>query len=597
VKTHRNDYCPSTIKGTNISPPPAIPTGAPNWIPVTFVWAIWLLGVSAAFGFILMFGSNIPYWDDWSMVPVLTGEQPVTLSWLWSQHNEHRIPLPRLILLGLYQLTGWDFRSGMVVNVLLLGLLAFGMIRTAKSLRGRADYADAFLPIVLLHLGNWENLLWSWQVVQIFPTVIAGALLLLIVWQGQRLNFQAVGLAGIFLVVLALCGANGLALVPVLGLWLGYMGIRYLRSPISSDKRAGFLMLVSGLVAVTLVLLYFLGYEQPVYHSSADNPGTVLITTLQFLTNGFGPVADRFWPLSGLGELALLLTTLTILVVVVWRNPSERPRALGLLAFLAGMFCLALGIGWGRPDNGLTPRYVTLAAPTLCCIYFTWLLYLPRPFRTPFVLSLCILAALLLPVNTKMGLTYAKNRRAKMANFERDLKNKVPIYLLIKRHSQFLMLSQQELLTHYFRNLHQQGFGPFQSLQDDPPFDVIELELIPTTFNEVEFHDGIVKGTGEDSYIVYTLAKPQFVYRLQLDYNHFNQEGTRPRFRMFWKRADQIDFPPDQRFSSLYLETGNDKNMIITIGDTIDLIRIYPDDKRFVFHLQELKLQVPVLGN
>lgn len=119
-----------------------------------FVWASWALAVSAALGLVLVFGSNVPYWDDWDMVPVLTGEQPVTLSYLWSQHNEHRLLLPRLALLGLLRLTGWDFRSGMVANVLLLGLLALGMIATARRVRGRMIYGDAFFPVVLLHWGH-----------------------------------------------------------------------------------------------------------------------------------------------------------------------------------------------------------------------------------------------------------------------------------------------------------------------------------------------------------------------------------------------------------------------------------------------------------
>ena len=57
------------------------------------VWAVMLL---ASIVFIARFGSNVPSWDDWDQVPTATGHQPVTWEWLWSQHNEHRVPLPRL---------------------------------------------------------------------------------------------------------------------------------------------------------------------------------------------------------------------------------------------------------------------------------------------------------------------------------------------------------------------------------------------------------------------------------------------------------------------------------------------------------------------
>jgi hypothetical protein len=44
----------------------------------------------------------------------LCGAEPVTLSWLWSPHNEHRIPLPRLLYLSSYTLAGDDVRGAMV---------------------------------------------------------------------------------------------------------------------------------------------------------------------------------------------------------------------------------------------------------------------------------------------------------------------------------------------------------------------------------------------------------------------------------------------------------------------------------------------------
>ena len=93
--------------------------------------------LAAACAFVLRFGTNVPSWDDWDMVPTLTGEQPVTAFWLWSQHNEHRVPLPRLIMLALNKLTVVDFRVDMLFDALLLAALAGGMILVAQSLRGR----------------------------------------------------------------------------------------------------------------------------------------------------------------------------------------------------------------------------------------------------------------------------------------------------------------------------------------------------------------------------------------------------------------------------------------------------------------------------
>src|SRR5689334_13338668 len=146
---------------------------------VLFVWSLWLLMLLAALGFVWRYGSNVPYLDDWDIVPTMTRHQPVTASWLWSQHNEHRVPVPRIIDLALFWGVGRDFRVGMYFNVLLVGALAFGMIITAKRLRGRTSYSDAFLPLLLLNWGQGLNFIWSWQTEFFLSTVLAGIVLLI----------------------------------------------------------------------------------------------------------------------------------------------------------------------------------------------------------------------------------------------------------------------------------------------------------------------------------------------------------------------------------------------------------------------------------
>src|SRR5215469_926242 len=97
-----------------------------------FVWAAWALLVLCAMVYVVDYGSNVPSWDDWDMVPTMTGNQPVTASWLWSQHNEHRVPLARLIMVGLYRLRP-DFRVPMFFNVFLMAALSAFLIRCAQQ--------------------------------------------------------------------------------------------------------------------------------------------------------------------------------------------------------------------------------------------------------------------------------------------------------------------------------------------------------------------------------------------------------------------------------------------------------------------------------
>ena len=49
-----------------------------------FVLIVWLAMLTAALTLVSIYGSNVPSWDDWDMVPTVTGHQPVTLEWLWA---------------------------------------------------------------------------------------------------------------------------------------------------------------------------------------------------------------------------------------------------------------------------------------------------------------------------------------------------------------------------------------------------------------------------------------------------------------------------------------------------------------------------------
>jgi hypothetical protein len=79
----------------------------PDWGAPVFVWGVWGLMLLAALTLVLRYTDDLPIGDLWPMVPQLTGEQPVTFSWLWEpwQSGEHRIPLPKLVILTMFSLS------------------------------------------------------------------------------------------------------------------------------------------------------------------------------------------------------------------------------------------------------------------------------------------------------------------------------------------------------------------------------------------------------------------------------------------------------------------------------------------------------------
>jgi hypothetical protein len=391
---------------------------------------------AAALALVVGYGRDVPFYDELDLVPILAGDQPVTAGWLWAVHNGHRLPLPRLLLLGLLRLTGNDFRAGMYFNVLALGALAFALIWTARCVRGRAAYADAFFPLVLLHWGHAQNLLWSWQVVLVLPVVLAGALLILLARRGVRFSLAEAGLAGACLLALPLCGVSGLAYVPALALWLGGVGVRQW---LAEERRAhwpGVVMAMLAAAALLLVALYFGDYQYAGYYRDTWKSWVSLETAVQFLAAGFGPAGELFWPISGLVVLVLLLLAGGGLFSAFRRGrPVERPRAVGLIFFLAAVVCLAACVGTGRPGSGFAPRYYVLAVPALCGAYLIWGACCSPAVGQLAQMSLFTLAALTFAYNFQQGRTYADNRREKAEALERDLAAGKPVYEILARHA------------------------------------------------------------------------------------------------------------------------------------------------------------------
>ncbi|MDP9404455.1 MAG: hypothetical protein M3P85_14290 [Actinomycetota bacterium] len=440
-----------------------------------FVWSVWTVMVVAVLACIARYAHNVPLAEDWLLVPPLTGHEPDLASWLWAQNNEHRLPLPRLALLGLLRLTGGDFRSGMVFNVVLLAALSAGMILVARRLRGRTSVADAFFPVALLHLGNWANLVWGWQLQFVLSTTLVCCLLLLLVTQRTTLRPGPALAAGVCLVMLPLTGANGLVFVPLLAAGMVWEGLRLRRARGSTGVPgwAPLWLVGSSVVAVLISGLYFVGWERPSWNASAGTDvGAAAETSAKFFALGLGPGASRSWKLSILAVSAVLLTALVLVVrAVLQRRGVERHRAIGLCLFLGAAGLLAVVLGWGRPagpGQALPERYVLLAVPALCAAYFASQLYSPPTVRRLMQGGLLAVMIVMLPINTSDGFTWRDWYGSGMGAVERDLDAGIPRSQLAARHQSFLLHWNLDMLEANMEMLRRAGIGPFRHLQPDP---------------------------------------------------------------------------------------------------------------------------------
>lgn len=448
------------------APEPTRPTAArPHAAAVRVaVWTVWALMLLVALGSIARWGRNVPLAEDWTLVAPLTGHEPSLTAWLWSQNNEHRVPLHRLVLLGLLKLTGGDFRAGMVANALVLAAVAAAMMRTAARLRGGwYRWTDLLFPVLFLHLGNWENLVWGWQLQFTLAAALTCTLLLVVLRDPGRVGTGTAAAAAGALLLFPLSGANGLIFALAMAPWALYAAWRGRRGALAAAVA----------VSVLLVGVYFVGYERPPW--VPPNPGKheTVLTAAKFAAMALGSAVSTQFTAAILATALLLAPALLVLIVFAvehWRAPGgERERPLGLLCFAGGTAVLTLAVGYGRaayvPSIGLPSRYVLLAAPSLAAAYFIWELYGTAPLRRLMQTLLAATLVVLLPANTRAGFGWRDWYVGGMTAVERDLAAGVPRLELARRHHKFLLHWNEQLCASAMAWLRATGRGPFAKVR------------------------------------------------------------------------------------------------------------------------------------
>jgi hypothetical protein len=407
---------------------------------------------------------NVPYIDDFSLVPVMTGHQPVSLDWLWSQSNEHRPVISRLILIGLYRFIATDFRAGMYVNVAFLSAAAASMLLMARRVRGHTSLSDAVLPLSILNIGQAETLLISFALNLVLSAWISFELIAAVGLTGSRLALKL----GLCLVLLPLCGGSGLVMLPPLVVWLGShvaWGCGSGRDPGGMARAIGLGMLMA---CSAVVALYLSGYVRPAGIPASPSLTAAALATVRYLSLLFF-IPGYWWP-TGLGVALLSMVTLIRLAVVWRREPGERSRASGLIAVILSMLGLAAAVGLSRsglgPVSGLASRYITIAAPLLGALYIAWLMYGSPSARRVVHIGLLVLVCLAIPANAEIGRLIGKERRAALDQVEQGLKARMPASRLMSRVCPAL-LQDPDQARECFRMLKSARVGDFKYFVDD----------------------------------------------------------------------------------------------------------------------------------
>lgn len=308
--------------------------------------------------------SPVPFWDMWDgYVDFYVKASSGDWSAWWSQHNEHRIVLARILFwidLTVFRGTGWFL---ILVNYFLLALVcSVFLLAWREQSKGKLRVVGFFLVAWLFSWSQEENLAWAFQSEFILAQLLPLAAFYLLhksvsVERHSLAYFSAATLSG-FLAIGSL--ANGVLALPMMLLFCILVRCGW--------RRCSLL----GLLSIFSLWLYFNGYIAPGQHGHLDqalreNPSGLIQYVLAY-------VGGPFYYLTGKGVSGLFLAKmaggLLILTsaIFAWRllkKTKQSTLQLALLFFILYIGGTAFGTAGGRlifgVEQALSSRYMTPA--------------------------------------------------------------------------------------------------------------------------------------------------------------------------------------------------------------------------------------------
>jgi hypothetical protein len=320
-----------------------------------------------------------------------------------------------------------------------------------------------------LHGGHYFNLVWSFQLFYVLPTVLAGVVLALIFTSNEDTPLRTLVAAAGCLFVAALAGGPGIFYVPPIALWLVYAAWHKWRSGKPGGKLKAIVVAISAVAAVAPLVFYVIHLAEAVQTPPVRVPGSVgpLLGSIQFLTVGPGVLDNKLWPLTAIVLVALIGLALWRLFRV-WRlDPLQRITTVGLALFVVAVLGLAAGIGISRshmsPWACVVDRYVTLSVMLVLALYLIGVRY-GRTIASPRLRWGLVAVLLALTVRyDHHGYRAASDLHLKIARLENSVRDGLPPEAVATRCCWDMQDPEIQLVDH-LRLLREARLGPYRQL-------------------------------------------------------------------------------------------------------------------------------------
>jgi len=328
---------------------------------------------------------NVPCWDDWERGPFLKKvvEGEATFADYYAPHIQHRMVVPRALMVALLPFSDGDLRWEMTASwifMLLAAILVAWLVRASLG-QSAASLGVAFLLcLIVVHPIQYQNLLWAVQTAMMLPAtaVLCGLVVLL---HARWPLWVRWGVAALCALVATHSFSHGLMSWPVLlgALVLGRPEVGWRGKAATS----------AAWIALASVVVWFYFHElQTVSHPShsygwaaySNGPQKIaaVIADPEGAFRFLRVLLGSFWarvmegdPIAHANVIGLwvlvLFVVLSLVCLWLWRGDA-RFREISLPWMLIGSFgllcCAAVvagRMGILSTNRGISPRYISMS--------------------------------------------------------------------------------------------------------------------------------------------------------------------------------------------------------------------------------------------
>ncbi len=413
--------------------------------------------------YIHTWASPIPAADDTTIFEAGFDRPWPDWHWLWWLHNEHRLPVPKLLQFFTYRWTG-DVRSGMYLQALMYAITALGCVWTSRRVRGHSRPWDCFFPLVWQQTGNAENLLMGFQIGIALPTACIVGALALIGFSSSRLRPGTAILSGAAILCLPLCGGIGVLSAPFLAISAVWIAWRALRQGDTADRVGARILLTLAISTALCCVAYVWGFRKPPGAEYSAGPLDLVRTTLGFMSLAFGPAYASWWPISGVVLACVIPAALYFAGRQIVSTRARDPRmSVTAAVLLAGLF-LAVSTAYGRPAGErmiMANRYIPLPVPFFCALFFCSLMVAGERIRELVPMALCLAMLAATPASQRVGLEYGNERQLQSERVYAAVNSGHSAETMIMAYSNEFLAGTPDVAADLMRTWWRRGLPPF----------------------------------------------------------------------------------------------------------------------------------------